>query len=516
MLHEIRFEFDQQHDEAFSLSAAPTINVSDAFNIGGAGVNSRGTDREFELADNLDFQPSRNHAMRVGILLEGGRYDNFDARNAAGTFTFATRQDYLAGRPLNFTQRLGEVDTSFFHYQLGMYWQDDVRVNSWLSYSLGLRQEMQSHVGDKLNLMPRLGFTLTPNDGKTTIRGGYGLFHDWYSSNLYDQTLRVNGVDQIDLLIINPGYPDPFSGAAGDVLPGGRVQASPDLKMPYVHQASIGIEQPITDNLQLQVSYQMLRGRNQLRSRDINAPDENGIRSNPDIGTITQYESTGRSATDRLTFSANYRVPERRLFMGANYTLGSAKNHADSALQLPTDSLNPDVDWGPSSQDVRHRLNAMINLPLPAEVQMSVRANAQSASPYTITTGRDDNRDGVTNDRPEGTGRNTERGEARWDLSLRVSKSLGFGGPRSGGGGGGGFRGGRPGVAQQRGPGGRGGGFFGGRDQRFSVELYAQANNVLNRTNYLNFSGNKLSPFFGKPTSASQARRVELGMQFRF
>jgi hypothetical protein len=38
----------------------------------------------------------------------------------------------------------------------------------------------------------------------------------------------------------------------------------------------------------------------------------------------------------------------------------------------------------------------------------------------------------------------------------------------------------------------------------------------MNRTNYVNFSGSLLSPFFGSPTSAAQARRVEVGMQFRF
>ena len=34
---------------------------------------------------------------------------------------------------------------------------------------------------------------------RTAIRGGYGLFHDWYESNLYDQTLRVNGIAQRDI-----------------------------------------------------------------------------------------------------------------------------------------------------------------------------------------------------------------------------------------------------------------------------------------------------------------------------
>jgi hypothetical protein len=48
------------------------------------------------------------------------------------------------------------------------------------------------------------------------------------------------------------------------------------------------------------------------------------------------------------------------------------------------------------------------------------------------------------------------------------------------------------------------------------MEVYTQASNLFNRVNYGNFSGNLRSPFFGRPTSAAQARRVEVGMQFRF
>jgi hypothetical protein len=56
--------------------------------------------------------------------------------------------------------------------------------------------------------MPRVGATWTA-PLKLTVRGGYGIFYDWYDTGLYDQTLRVNGVDQRDLLIFNPGYPEP-------------------------------------------------------------------------------------------------------------------------------------------------------------------------------------------------------------------------------------------------------------------------------------------------------------------
>ena len=69
-------------------------------------------------------------------------------------------------------------------------------------------------------------------------------------------------------------------------------------------------------------------------------------------------------------------------------------------------------------------------------------------------------------------------------------------------------------LAQGRG--GFGGPGAGEGNERFRVEFYVQGFNILNRTNFVNFSGNLQSPFFGTPTSAGQARRVEVGMQFRF
>ena len=524
-LNQFRAEFNQEATASSSVSGLPAIIVIDAFSRGGAGISNEGTTRMLELSNNLDFTVGK-HAMRAGLQLEAGAYSNIDNRNAAGTFTFGSLESFQAGTPDTFTQRLGEVRTGFSQYQLGLYFQDDVRLNRSLSVSFGVRQEMQSHVSDVMNLMPRVGFTLNPFRSKTTIRGGYGIFHDWYDSNLYDQTLRVNGVAQRDLLILNPGYPDPAGGIAATVLPGGRVQADPNLEMPYVHQASIGIERPITSSLNVQASFMRLIGRNQLRSRNINAPDEFGIRPEPLIGTVTQIESTGRSSTNRLNLGANYRL--QRTFINVGYTLSSVRNTGDNATTLPANSFDPNAEWGPSSQDVRHRFNAMVNFGLPFGVRASLSTNAQSASPYTITTGRDDNRDGVSNDRPAGLGRNTERGAGRWEVSTRLTKAVTFGAPSAG------QRGGRPaeqvapgqggvgggGMGGPGGPGGLGGGRGGGPADaaggRFSVELYAQAFNLLNRTNFGSFSGNLLSPFFGLPTSAAQARRLEVGMQFRF
>jgi carboxypeptidase family protein len=526
-LNELRVQWNSQDSSSESFSEAPAVIVIDAFSTGGAGVSSEGATRELEVADNFDFTIGK-HAMRTGMLLEAGAYRNLDARNAAGTFTFSSLESFLAATPNTFTQRVGQLRTAFSQYQLGIYWQDDFRVNRNLALSVGVREEVQTHVGDAMNLMPRVGFTFTRPRSRTTIRGGYGIFHDWYDASLYDQTLRVTGEAgaQRDILILNPGYPDPTGGVAATILGSGRVQADPDLQMPYVHQASLGIERAITQTLQLQASYMLIRGFNNLRSRNVNAPDALGVRPEPGVGTVTQIESTGRSTSNRVTLSAMYRLPQRRTFINVNYTWARLRNHADNPLSLPADSRNPDAEWGPSAQDVRHRFNTMLNVGLPLGIRANFTGVAQSAAPYTIITGRDDNQDGVTNDRPAGVSRNSARGASRYDMNVRFSRGFGFGGERQGQGGGpvgggpvvvAGGPGGPPGGSP---PPGQGGGvFFGGggeANQRFRVEFYVQGFNVLNRTNFVNFSGNQQSPFFGQPTSAAQARRVEVGMQFRF
>ena len=164
--------------------------------------------------------------------------------------------------------------------------------------------------------------------------------------------------------------------------------------MPKVHQASIGIERQVTQNLSMQASYQMLRGRNQMRSININAPVNVGfdldgnpiwVRPDPTIGNITQFDSTGRSQSDRLELRGTYRFPQRNIFMNVNYALAQVKNHADNATTLPASNLDPDAEWGPSRQDIRHRIQGQVNVPIVYGVRTSINVQAQSAPPYTIT-----------------------------------------------------------------------------------------------------------------------------------
>ena len=261
----------------------------------------------------------------------------------------------------------------------------------------------------------------------------------------------------------------------------------------------------------------------------MNAPVD-GIRPDPTLGNISELSSTGRRAQDRLSVAFNMRVPSRRIFTNVMYQFASNRNYADSALSLPADSTDPDADWGPSAQDIRHRLFVMANFPLPFNMRAGLNLQLASARPYNITTGNDDNGDTVFSDRPAGVSRNSARGALQFTTDLRLTKSINLGGLLGGGPegvpmGSASAATGDGGAAMQRGPGGGPGGGGGdgpqmmimeGSNSRYRLDLYVSAQNLFNRTNLNNFVGNLSSQYFGTATSAMPARRLEIGATVSF
>ena len=143
-------------------SSAPTIIVQDAFTSGGAGVNSNSSTNRVELADNFDFNVGTKHQMRVGVLLESSFYSNFDERNAAGTWTYRTIEDFNANRPRSSRSASARSTRRLSSTRRGVYWSDEFRLHRDVTLGIGVRNEMQSRIDDKLNLMPRVGFTWAP------------------------------------------------------------------------------------------------------------------------------------------------------------------------------------------------------------------------------------------------------------------------------------------------------------------------------------------------------------------
>jgi hypothetical protein len=516
---ETRLQLRQQETTSRADVEAQTVRVLDTFTTGGAQQAGGREAFDLEWATNVDWARGR-HSVRAGTLVEAGRYRSDNRTNYLGTFTFTSMADYEAGRPATFTQRLGDPLVEYSHWQAGLFIQDDWRARSNLTLSAGLRQEFQSHLDDQLNLAPRGGFTWSPfKNGRTTIRGGGGLFYDWLESEIYEQVLRVDGTRQQDLVITNPGFPDPLAGgSAQQVLPAGRYTLADGLVMPKRLMANVGISQQVANGVGVNVSYSRTRGENRFRGRNINAPID-GRRPDPAMGNVTQVESTASMRGETFVAGVNFQIPARRIMLFANYAWLKQETDADGAFSLPADSYDLGSEWGPVMGVPRHSVTGMFSMPLISTVRLSLTGGVRSGTPYNITTGRDENGDTVFNDRPEGVGRNAGRTQMTWDIGGRLSYAFGFGQrPQSGGGEGGH---GQPVMIVQRIGGASGGdisGAFGGgaEDKRIRFELFVSGSNIFNAVNRMGYSGVMTSPFFGQATASQPGRRIDVGVRVGF
>ena len=512
-----RLQIHQATSANHSSLEAPTISVLDAFTSGGAQRRGGSRSTEFEYATNVDYVHG-HHSMRVGTLLQGGTYRSDASVNYLGTFTFSSLADYEAARPATYTQRIGNPLVDYSNWDAGFFAQDDWRVSKNLTLSGGVREELQTHLGDRWNVAPRAGLTWSPfKNGKTTVRAGGGIFYDWLDANVYQQTLQVDGVHQQDLVITNPGYPDQNSGGSdAEVLPPSRYSLAAGLAMPTRALAMIGVSQQVASFL-VNANYTHAQGWDRFRGRNVNAPRD-GLRPDPLLGNVTEVESTGRLQNDSLSVGVNLNLPDKHTMVFANYAWLRQRNDADSPFGLPADSYNPAAEWGPASGVPTHIASAVFNTTLLNRIRLSMSTTARSGTPYNITTGRDSNGDTVFTDRPAGVGRNGGLSAGVWDVAARLTYVFGFGQKSQDGGPGGQ----RVVIIQRAGGGagdllGGGAGFGGGADnKRIRVELFATASNLLNRVNPMGYSGVMTSPFFGQPTAAGPARKLDVGLRVGF
>jgi len=489
---------------------APTIRVQDAFTGGGAQQRGGRRSFDFELATDADYVKGA-HSWRTGVLLEGGRYTSDDMSNYLGTYTFASLADYHAGRPANYTRRIGDPAISYTSFQAGWYLQDDWRMARSLLVSGGVRVGLQEHVGDRLNLSPRVSAAWSPfRSGTLTLRGSYGYFYDWISSDLYKQTLLVDGIRQREINVRFPSYPDPRD--AGTALPTNRYLWADGLGLPMAHRMTAGVERALTKNQRLTANYTRSWGQGLLRGRNRNTP-VNGIRPDVTFANVVELVSDAESRSQSIgVFYSFVRMDWKRTFLSVNYNWTKVDTNTTGAFSLPANGENLDTEWGPSPGDIRHRFGASFNSSPIKDVSVGLNLRAQSGSPYNITTGFDNNGDGLFNDRPAGISRNAARGGWQVDLGGRLSYAIGFGKPRA-----------------QTGPGGQqiaitmgsGGGMaagFGGgaADKRVRIEFYASGQNLLNRVNYTAYSFVQTSPFYGRAIAAAQPRKFQVGVRVGF
>jgi hypothetical protein len=396
-------------------------------------------------------------------------------------------------------------------------------------------------------------------NGKSTIRGGAGIFYAGVSTGITSDAIRLNGEHEVSIVIPEPDFfpnvPTSFAGISPQFTTT-RIKAA-DLNDPYSIISSIEYDRSLPKNLIASVGYSYQKGVHLLRTRDLNAPiPGTDTLPFPGQGPILDYESTGESVRQELRLTVRGNLG-RRVNLFANYILASTHSNTDGAGTAPADSYDPSTEWGRASFDQRHHAFLGGTISLPKDFRMNPLIQIASGRPFNITTGRDNNLDSLFTDRPAFASasspgaivtpfgvfnpnpqpgdqiipRNFGNGPGMVLVSVNFSKTFGFGpapaqygnqaqnggaagGSRGRGGAGGG--GGRAGGGGFLGGSGFGGGTGASSLHKYTVTFNVNVNNLINHTNLGPYNGALTSRFFGLANSALQPRRIELAMRFNF
>ncbi len=165
---------------------------------------------------------------------------------------------------------------------------------------------------------------------------------------------------------------------------------------------------------------------------------------------------------------------------------GSGAFHGKFASTFQDEKLNARNPFATNKPPYYERtIDAILSGPiiLPTDIYLTTAINGKSGNAYTITTGIDNNKDGVINDRPPGLKKNTEFGPGLFDIGFNISKAFEL---------------------------------SNGTPSGPQVNVFANLNNAFNTTHPGTPSGVMTSPFFRKPYNATSPRTVELGMRFQF
>ncbi|HEX3704776.1 MAG TPA: TonB-dependent receptor [Vicinamibacterales bacterium] len=533
-----RIQVIQSDSSSQSAVDAPTVQVLDAFTSGGAQQAGGNHATTLDAASDFDYVVGR-HSLRTGFVFDAIRYRSDATSNYLGTYAFDSLAAYEEDQPSNYSRRIGDPSIGYANVQTGLYLQDDIRLRKNLSITPGLRYEVQSHVRDRANVGPRFGLTWAPTaGGQTTVRGSAGIFYDWLPTSTYDQVVRLDGFHQQEINVVDPSFP--IDAGAASTPPVNRYALGPNYDAPRITRFSTGIDQTIRKVSRVSATYSYLRGSRLARGLNTN-PLIDGVREDPRFANVIDVASDAASRQHELRFDASInpgamlplpasapRISWKRTTVFANYTLSSLQNNTDGPFSPPpTDTLA--TEWGPANGgsassgtnipgliafggapttvDVRHRVNLSLNNQVVRNFVLSLAVNASSAPPYMLLTGEDNNGDGIFNDRPLGVGRNTLRASAQMNVNMFAGYNFAFGhssAPLP------------PGI-----------GVFGSGASaqvrtvdlgpaRYRLQLFVQAQNLTNESNYLGYSGTLTSPFFGRPTAVSGMRKIDVGINFGF
>lgn len=413
-----------------SLSAPPSDPIGPAVSI--SGVASFGTlsgsptgrrNQLGQVVDNLSYQAGP-HAIRVGAEYIYNDDTITYPRSYRGSYSFSSLANFLSGTYNNsgFTQTFNTNTIHQTNPNIGIYGQDEWKVNNSLTLNLGLRYDLQflkTINTDTNNVSPRAGFAWTPfASRKTVIRGGYGLFYDRVPLRALanallsaNNTINPSQLAQVSISLSPtqagaPVFPNILNALT---IPAGVLfnysTMDRNLQNAYSEQGNFEIEEQLGGKTTISAGYQHVRGLHLIISVNQNVPTctaagtNNGCRPNPQIGNDSQYSSLADSHYDALHVSfvqrpakwGNYRI---------SYTYSKAlDNVGEFFFSSPINNFNIWQDYGRSDDDQRHRFvfDGSVHSPLSAgstawqRISHGFSLNAMlqyySPLPFNITTG---------------------------------------------------------------------------------------------------------------------------------
>ncbi|MGH9768322.1 MAG: TonB-dependent receptor [Blastocatellia bacterium] len=470
----------------------------------------------------------------------------FVAAAGAGVPQLNPLQNFNLNQPLIYRQGFNNPIWLGTGHYLGGFAQDTWKIHPRLTLDIGGRVDWDGEpnpVPRHTYFSPRVGFAWQmTGDNKTVLRGGSGVFYSPIYVQIPGYTSVLNGSGQFINQIVRTGNaglssnPPVFNASAAGVYQAGINQGkypfsvltqadinalgistaagapgrvlfdlNPDYKNNYSIQANLGIQRQITNNLNLEISYQMYHGLHiqqpvglnyceagtpgcPATAANLTAMSQRDSRLGPlyrvcgadtscgrvndaGITQFTDYQSRGSSIYHGLTVSLTRRFSNYFSFQG-NYTFSKAiddQTDFNSAFAPPFPTRLT-TERSLSTFDIRHNFvfSGVFQSPFKSwglrDISLSPSVFIRSGIPFTLRTGADINGDtrGGT-DRLFNIGRNTGIGPNYRSVNLRLSKSFRF---------------------KQDGP------------MRF--ELTADAANLFNRTNFA--AVNEIIPVSVSPT----------------
>lgn len=617
-VNETRFQYFRNANRRIAFNASPAIQVLGSFNDGGSQLGrSFDTQSQFEL-QNYTTTSRGPHVWKFGVRLRGYLQDNVAPQNFNGTFTFSgglapvldannqpmsdsaglpvvanitsieryRRTLYfqqlgfapaqiraLGGGATQFSMNAGTPELDLHQVDAGLFAGDDWRIRPNFTLSAGLRYEYQTNVHDWRDFGPRVAIAWAPSAGaktrpKTVIRAGFGTFYDRFPLGFTLTAQRYNGINQQQYIISNPNFfPNIPPLSSLESTPTAIRKISSGLRAAYLLQSSVSLERQLPANTTLAVTYTNSHNVHAYRSNDINAPlpgtyirgvQGSGVFPLGNPGPVFLMESSGLYNQNQLIVNVTSRINSGFSLFGF-YLLNKTMSNTDGIGTYPANPYDSTGEYGPASNDVRHRVNIGGSINTRWNVRFSPFVVVQTGPPFDITAGSDlygttlfNGRPGIATD-PTRPGlvqtsyglldpnptpdekllpRNYGRGPGQISMNLRVAKLFGFGGER-------GASSGKSNTAQSSASGpanpalatGAGmGAIVRGpvTNRRYNLNVAMSIRNVLNHTNPGPIIGNITSPLFGRANQMAGGfngegfsenadnRRLEMQIRFTF